>query len=723
MRSKSPLSWSLSLAAGLLTLAAIPRSAEARVVRFVVEQRRSFASGATWGPSGAYERLDGTAYMEVDPRDPLNTIIVNLDRAPKNKSGMVEFSSPFFILKPVDIARGNHKLFYAINNRGNKLEQQFRAFPVPAANNNDPLTAADVGDGFLLRLGYAIVDAGWQGDVAPGNNRLFPKLPVATQPNGSPMVAPLRIEYSDRTIPDTGTFTLTLNGNASFVSYETADTNTAHSTLTVRTDVEGTKVTIPPDRWAFGRCPTGAGSLAPTTTDICLFDGFDSQKLYELIYPARNPLVMGLGYAVTRDIASFLRNETRDDAGNANPLALSASSVGLRRAYSSGTSSTAMYTRDFIYLGFNEDEAHRKVFDAMMVYHGGAYRLFANVQFGDPNIYSRQDDRHDFVSRSYPPFTYAVTTDPISGIHDGILKRPAFDPLVMQIDGEAEFWQWQDELNVIDALGNRLSAPDNVRLYLNSGYSHINIAGLLSSPQAPGICQNLRQTSVNSGLSLRALTVAIDLWADQGIEPPRSNYPTAEQAVTLKEYRAAFPAIPGTAVPTVVSELNVVNFGPLFTPQGGIQTLLPPLIGPAYPVILVPKADRDGVGIAGIRQIQIRAPLGTNTGWNVRAAGHRAPNLCGPGTSPGSYIPFARTKAERLASGDPRKSLQERYKSHTGFVKAVAKAAQELVHERFLLQDDANTFIQAAQASDVLRGVCEGSGNDDGECSGDNDGN
>src|ERR1700682_243345 len=175
MRSKSPLSWSLSLAAGLLTLAAIPRSAEARVVRFVVEQRRSFASGATWGPSGAYERLDGTAYMEVDPRDPLNTIIVNLDRAPKNKSGMVEFSSPFFILKPVDIARGNHKLFYAINNRGNKLEQQFRAFPVPAANNNDPLTAADVGDGFLLRLGDALRGAGWQGEVPAGKN-----LPFAT---------------------------------------------------------------------------------------------------------------------------------------------------------------------------------------------------------------------------------------------------------------------------------------------------------------------------------------------------------------------------------------------------------------------------------------------------------------------------------------------------------------------------------------------------------------
>ncbi len=690
-------------AVGLVCTFAVPRPGEAKVVAFMVEQRRSFANGMSWGSAGPYERLDGTAYFEVNPRDPLNAGIVNLDMAPKNARGLVEFSSTFFILKPLDMARGNHKLFYGINNRGNKIEQSQRAFPVPAANSNDPLTAADVGDGFLLRLGYAIVDAGWQGDVAPGNSRLFPKFPVASQPDGSPIVAPLRIEYSDRTIPDTGTFSLTLEGNAAFVSYEAADTNPAHSTLTVRSEVDGARVPIASSAWAFGKCPTGKGSLVPTTKDICLFDGFDHEKLYELIYPAKNPLVMGLGYAVTRDIASFLRNETHDDAGNANPLALSATHVGIRRAYSSGTSSTAMYSRDFIYQGFNEDEAHRQVFDAMMIYHGGAYRLFANVQFADPNIYSRQDDRHDFLSRSVPPLTFAVTTDPISGLHDGIMKRPATDPLVMQIDGEAEFWQWQGELNVIDAVGNRLRVPHNVRLYLDSGYSHINVAGLLSPPLAPGICQNLRQTSVNAGLSYRALTVAIDAWADHGIEPPRGNFPDEDEVSTLSEYRAAFPAIPGAAVPTVLSELNLLDYGPLFNPAGGILTLLPPLVGPRYPVILVPRPDRDGVSVAGIRQIQIRAPLGTNTGWNVRAPGHRAGNLCGPVTSPGSYMPFARTKADRMASGDPRKSLEERYKDHEGFVDAVEKAARELVHERFLLADDANTFIQAAQASDVLR--------------------
>jgi hypothetical protein len=659
-----------------------------------------------WGTAGAYERLDGTAYMEVDPHDPLNAVIVNLDKAPRNARGMVEYSSPFFILKPVDMARGNHKLFFGINNRGNKIELSLgRTFPaVPSANNNDPLTAEDVGDGLMLRLGYAIVDAGWQGDVAPGNNRLFPNFPVATQPDGSAIVAAVRSEYSDRTIPDAGTFTLPLKGTPNFRAYEAADTNTAHSTLTVRTEVDGPKLPIASDRWAFGRCPTGVGSLVPTTTDICLFDGFRADRLYELIYPAKNPIVMGLGYAVTRDIGSFLRYETHDDAGNPNPLALSPTNVGIRRAYSSGTSSSGMYQREFLYLGFNEDEAHRKVFDAVTTYTAGAHRLFANVEFADPNIYSRQDDRHDFLSASYPPMTFAVTTDPISGIHDGILKRPATDPLVFQIDGEAELWQWQGVLNVIDGVGHPVPIPDNVRLYQNTGFSHIGVAGLLSPPLDPSICQNLRLNSAGNAPSLRALTIALDEWADQGIEPPKSNYPGIQKrtVVTLQEYRAAFPAIPGAAVPTVLNERELLDFGPEFSSAGGRLTIQPPLLGPRYQV-LVPKPDKDGVGIAGIRPMQIRAPLGTNTGWNVRAPGHRAPNLCGPGTSPGSFMPFATTKTERLASGDPRKSLEERYKDHDGFVKAVRKAAKELVRERFLLEEDANTFIGAAEASDVLR--------------------
>jgi hypothetical protein len=683
-------------AIGFLVAAALAQPSEARVVRFVVEQQRSFADGMEWGATGAYERLDGTAYMEVDPRDPLNVGIVNLDKAPRNDRGMVEFSAPFFILKPVDMARGNHKIFYSINNRGN---QGFARFNFAESTNN-PLTVADAGDGFLMRLGYTIVDAGWQGDVAPGNNRLFPNFPVATQPDGSPIVAAVRIEYSDRTIPQAGTFTLTLEGSPNFRSYETADTDPAHSTLTVRDRVDGPKVPIPSDRWAFGTCPTGEGSLVPTTTDICLFDGFRADQLYELIYPAKDPIVMGLGYVVTRDIGSFLRYETQDEEGNPNPLALSPSDVGIRRAYSFGSSSTGMYQRDFLYLGFNEDDGHRKVFDGVWINIPGTHRLFANVEFADPNTYSRQDDRHDFLSYSYPPLTYAVTTDPISGIHDGLLKRPATDPLVFHTDSANEFWQMNASLNVHDGLGRPVPIPGNVRLYFFSSFQHGAATPFAPVPGPRGICQN--PTNPNfAGPSLRALLIALDAWADQGREPPRSNYPRVrnQMLVSLDDARAAFPAIPGVEFPMVLNELELLNYGPEFDSEGGRLTVLPPLLGPRY-TLLVPKPDEDGLDIAGIRPMEIRAPLGTNTGWNVRAPGFRAPDLCGLS---GSYIPFATTEAERLASGDPRRSLEERYGDHAGYVRAVRRAALQLLRQGFLLVEDVERYISDAEDSDVLR--------------------
>src|SRR5690348_7463198 len=382
-------------AIGCLLAIAFARPGEARVVRFVVEQTRSFAGGMSFGDVGPYQRLDGTAYMEVDPHDALNSVIVNLDKAPRNARGLVEFSAPFFILKPVDLSKSNHKLFYGINNRGNKQTLGYFNYVPAGPGINNPITAADAGDGFLMRLGYTIVDAGWQGDVAnlPGSNVLFPNLPIATQPDGSPITAAVRIEYSDRTIPANGTFTLPLEGSPSFRSYPAADTNTAHSILTVRDEVsdQGPMTPITSDQWAFGSCPAGKDSLVPDPTQICLFGGFQADKLYMLIYPAKNPIVMGLGYAVTRDIGSFLRYETHDDAGNSNPVALTPNEIGIRRSYSFGSSSTGMYQREFLYLGFNEDEAHRPVFDARWIHKSGTNRLFANVEFADPNTYSRQD--------------------------------------------------------------------------------------------------------------------------------------------------------------------------------------------------------------------------------------------------------------------------------------------------------------------------------------------
>src|SRR5579871_4551989 len=426
----------------LMILLSVP--SEARVVRFVVEQRHQVLDGKSFGDAGAYERLDGTAYLEVDPRDPLNQIIVNLEKAPKTPKGMVGFSSPFYILKPVDMSRSNHKIFYGVNNRGNKLEYAWRTFLAPGSNNNSPTTEADFGDALLLRLGYVYVDAGWQGNLLRGGDRLVPSLPIATQPDGRPIVSKVRVEFAD-----VEGFTRTLEGTQMHVSrmpYEAADLDSGHATLTVRNSIVGARTPIAVDRWAFGRCAKGPASLIPTTTDICLFDGFKVDHIYELTYQAKNPIVLGLGYAVTRDLASFLRYQVKDDAGNPNPIAASPTSTGIRHAYGSGTSSTGMYMRDWLYLGFNEDESHRKVFDAVQITIPGTHRLFANVEFGDPNNYSREDAWHDSLSYSYPPLTYAITTDPISGVRDGILKRPATNPLVFQVDSANEFWQMNASL-------------------------------------------------------------------------------------------------------------------------------------------------------------------------------------------------------------------------------------------------------------------------------------
>jgi hypothetical protein len=666
---------------------ATAQPSEARVVKFVVEQRSSFVGGAEWGNVGPYEMLRGTAYLEVDPRDPRDAVIVDLENAPRNAHGTVEFSTQFLILKPVDTQRGNHKIFYAVNNRGNSLEGLLTATTAAQVASTDA--------GYAMTEGYTIVDAGWEGDVIPTSTKLVATLPIAHEANGGPIIGPMRYEYSDRV---SGSYTTNLEGTAGFRSYEAADTNTAHASFAVSDSEYGPKTPIPPNRWTFGTCPTGQASLVPDTVDLCYFDGFDNTKIYELIYQAKNPIVMGLGFATTRDVASFLRYETRDDAGSPNPVG-----TAITRAYAAGGSQTGGYLRDYIYLGFNEDESQRQVFDGIIPWIAGTDRVFINVRFADPNTYSEQDRQHNYLQSSYPPFTYAVTTDPISGIHDGIMKRPRTDPLVMQVDSESEFWQLHGSLNVVDGRGRPVRIPPNVRLYFVGNTAHGFVSGSFLYP-TPGTSTLCAYPTPGSGLNWETLRVSlrnIDKWADEGIEPPASNYPSISNGtlVSLQQATVSFPIIPGVSFPTVYDTYELLIFGPLFNSLGGILTIQPPLNGPSY-VIKLPKTDRDGIQLAGVHQIESRVPLGTSTGWNLRTPTHRGPNLC---VLTGSYFPFAITKSDRLSSGDPRPSLQELYGSHAGFVKAVQTAAHELVDERFLLKVDAEADISAAEASSVLQ--------------------
>ncbi len=671
--------------------------AEARVTRLVIEQREPYAGGHSWGNAGAYERIVATAYFEVDPTDPRDRVIVNLDKAPRNTAGKVEFSAPVFLIKPVDMARGNGKIFYNVNNRGNT-----DLGPVA-----DP---AKVGGQVAqqLKMGFALVDAGWHGDGIANPKQLFPKFPVATQSDGRPIVGPLRLEFSVPTLA----FSQPL---AQFWrAYETANADTAASTLVMRERAGGPAVAIAPDKWAFGTCAEGKASFKPTTRDICLFDGFSPDRLYELIYPAKNPVVMGLAYAVTRDLAAFLRFEKADDVGTPNPVAMPGQPSPARLAYAYGASSTGMYMREFLYLGFNEDEKGRKLFDGVFINTGGANRLFANVEFAHPTFYSAQDNHQDYVSNAIGPATFGVSLDPLTGRRDGILKRPATDPLVIEAVDENSFWAWKNSLQVVDGQGKALPIPANVRLYFKAGAGHLGIHGLLSPPVAPhgfaGECQYPAQALNAPGFNPQAIerslpglggamVVVLDEWVDRKVAPPTSNFPTGRNLVSLADYRALFPKVPGFAPPAVMAELDVLDFGPGFGPTGGRMSELPPKHGVSYR-LGVPRPDKDGIAIGSFRPMEAAVPLGTNVGWNLRRAGKRAGDLCG---LEGSFVPFANTRAERTASGDPRLSLEERYRDHAGFVAAVRNAADELVRARFMLREDAEAWKVAAGESDVLR--------------------
>jgi hypothetical protein len=684
---------------------------EARVTRFVVERRVPLANSGQWGPTGAYEKLLGTAYMEVDPRDPINAVIVNLDKAPRNARGMVEFSSPFVILKPVDLARGNRKIWFGLNNRGGCIDLYNHSMPMisSAQLTCNPASIDQIGaNNSFLRNGYAWVDAGWHGDgiAVEDRSKLYPAFPIAKNPDGSSIVGPNRLEFQ----PSTATFTMPFASG--WHAYEVVDGSTSAATLTVRDRSDGPRTAIEADRWAFASCPQGPNSRTPSSTEVCLFDGFQPRKIYELIYQAKDPIVMGLAYAVPRDIASFLRNQIQDDAGNPNPLAISSQTVGVRRTYLSGTSSTGMYMREFVYLGFNEDEQHRKVFDGVAVYSAGTHRLFANVQFAHPTFYSGQDQHRDYTSNSVAPFSLAITTDPITGIKDGILKRPATDPYLLQADEELVFWQWKASLNVADAQGKPLPIPDNARLYHMNGWGHIGATGLLSPPNALPNCAHPFNGSGAMPTMARAMVEILDDWADGGIAPPTSNYPQVQDGtlVSLSEYRRQFPKIPGLEPPMVLNELSALDFGPDFNSTGGIQSIQPPRVVDASSdaaagakqtdkyAVLVPRPGPDGGAAVGIGTIWTRAPLGSSVGWNLQTS-PRQGELC---SLAGSFVPLAKTRAERTASGDPRLSLEERYKNQQGFVRAVKKASAQLVEERFMLQEDADILVKAAQESAVL---------------------
>ena len=654
------------------------------ISRLVVQRREPFADGHEFPITGAYEKLVGKVYGEIDPRNRLNRIIVNLDRAPRNRRGRVEYRSDFFILKPADMARGNGKIFFDAPNRGGK---RLLSFLNDAPATNDPSAVADAGNGFLMRQGYTIVWCGWQADLMPIKNWLVLDVPVATN-RGKPIVSKVRTEI---VVDEKNVKSQPLSADERVKSYEAASRDKSRATLTVREKSYGKRIPVPETSWEFAASSkdpsTGKETIKPSSKDLYLHEGFKPGHIYEFIYPAKNPLVLGLGFAVTRDLISFLRYETKDAIGKPNPLASSKQSTGIGHAYAWGRSQSGRYLRDFVYHGFNEDESHRKVFDAIAPHVAGGGRLYLNYEFARPVTSSQQHTNQ--LDPELFPHAYNVIKDAQTGRRDGILKRPRTDPLVFHTQTSTEYWQKRGCLAHTDGKGNDLRIPNNVRIYVIASARHNSPFG--SEPVKDGTQQRINP--LPAGDVLRALMVAMDLWVTKGISPPPSRYPTARDRTLVSPKRNNFPKIPDVRFAALHNRQLFLDYGPHIR-HGKMKIHPPQSVNKGEYHILVPKADEDGNDVAGIHLPAVQVPVGTFTGWNLRPRGLAEGELAG---LLGSFIPFAKTKVQRRRTRDPRPSIQERYKNRDDYAQQFSRAARLLVDQRYLLSEDAERMIAEAK--------------------------
>jgi hypothetical protein len=635
------------VAVGVVALAS---PAAAKVVKFEVVRLESPAfEGRSFGSIGTYDRIIARATIAVAPDDPGNKIIVDLDRAPRNARGLVEAVTDVEILRPTVAANGNRRLFYEALNRGNKLG--LALFNDQAPSINDLVKAADAGNGFLMNRGYTVVWSGWQGDVVPGGGRMTFSPPVLPDVSGL-----AREDFI---------FDHTDNPASAALSYPAADLDPAHAKISVRQREADSRAT-----------PAGLAVKfeSPTKISIQRPEGFDAGAIYEFIYTAKDPKVMGLGFAATRDIVSFLRNDAADAAGTANPLA-----GRVDRAIGFGASQSGRYLHDYLYLGFNADEAGRVVFDGLMPHISGGKKTFTNYRFSQPG---RSPYQH--ADMLYPgadfPFTYPVITDIMTGKSDGFLARCVASnncPKIIKTDSEIEFYQQRASLVVTDTKGNALDMPDNVRLFLISNLQHFALANAKS--EMAKTCA-FPTNPLNAGPPARALLVALDGWISNGTLPPASRYPSRKDGTLVLPTAedVGFPNIPGFAYTSRMARPTLIK-----------SDEMPPSKGAAYPVF-VPKTDADGRDVAGLRLPTLEAPAATHTGWNLRKAGFGEGELC---DNNGSMIGFAATREERLKTGDPRLSMAERYPNQGDRAAAIAKAAQQLVQDQLLLEEDAKLFI------------------------------
>ena len=646
-----------------LVFAATP--AAARLTEINATAVEPFADGHAFGATGAYERVKGTFKGELDPADPRNKVIVNLDKAPRNAAGRVEYEADFFMLRPADGARGNRKIIYDVTNRGRKnLHWRLTDARLPSpAGANDPRTAQDAGNGLFFRMGYTMVWNGWDPD-APRSNAGLAMKPVIATNGGAPIVRVIRDELQSGTrSPRRETFRLT---------HEAATLDQTKAKLTVRRNEADPRREISASGWAY----VNAREIRLLSQGAQPEPG----SIYEFHYPATNPRVLGIGLAATRDLVSFLRYESADSKGNANPAR-----PGIKAVLAFGSSQSGRYLRDHVAQGFNQDESARKVFDGIMAHTAGVGGVFLNTEFGQPARTSTQHEDRMFPEGAFP-FSTARLTDPVTGKTGSVLRNDGFDPLWMETNTSTEYWQKGASLLVTDPLGTRdVELPATARGYLFAGTQHGALAWMGSTP---GNCVNPRNPHSPTPAQ-RALLVALDEWVSEGKAPPASRTPRLKDGTLVAPGELAFPPVPGIAVARRVNEVGV------------LRDWVKPEMDLSKPYrALVPQVNLDGNETSGILLPDIAVPLGTHTGWNLYQAPFPEGELC---DRDGTYKTFPATRAERQAARDPRASLEERYGDHAGYVNRVEQTVNKLVAERLLLAEDGEQFIARAKSGETAK--------------------
>ena len=677
------------LCSALLAVFAAP-AAEARITRVVVDPGLSQSptfGGYSWPGVGQYERVIGTAYGEVDPNDRRNSIIVDIELAPRNARGMVEYSFDFYILKPVDLTKGNSKVMYEPPNRGGKTWNTFGRVPGgndPGGAITDPTVLANA---FLMPRGYAIVFSGW--DFAAGVN--------TTKTAASPTTITLPIAKNRDGTTITGpAYEYIVTGGASYtLNYAAATLDKTKARLTHRVHLDDTPVEIPASGWNYNA----------NGTAISLASGnFVNNDIYELSYTAKDPTVNGLGFAAVRDWNAWLRYSRRDDYGNSNPLA-----GHVKRIYTEVVSQPGRLLNDFRHLGFNEAENGKKVFDGHMQWIAAGDGINMNYRFSQPGRTERNRQDHLYVEGVFP-FANVRTYDPITRQVDSRYSRcekTGTCPLGVEIYSANEYWVKAASLLHTDPAGSH-DLPDSpyTRNYFISSHQHGTGNGA-----SRGACQQFLNP-LNSAPVQRALFIALDEWATEGRKPPRSRVPTLRDHTMvppLPQQGVGFPQIPGVTYTGLMTTRYLLDYGLHFY-ETGIATINPPVITPPYqnnpangPIYraYVPKTDSDGNDVAGVRLVDVTVPLATYTGWALRA-GPQANDGC---ESSGQFIPFPRTEADRAATGDPRPSVEKRYPSFDAYHAKIRAALNDMVEDRLLLCEDTASEETRLMQAGLGRGV------------------